>query len=222
MKQFLISSLLLLGCYFMSFSQQKQFEFGLHSGVNFNSARGYAFTGFKPGNLFGVHFGFDIHYKFSENFGVKAMPQIDQNGWAHRSLYFEGIPPSGPLQKGDALTRLAYLNLPVLATFTTGSRIKFTAGAGFFGGYLLEELLVIKADKSSGSTLSGSSSSSENYKSYNYGLSFNAGVIFPMSKRLNFQAGMLDNFGLANINKSGETIKTNALSAMVGMVFLCK
>jgi len=206
----------------MSFSQQKQFEFGLHSGVNFNSARGNAFTSIKPGILFGVHFGFDILYKFSENFSIKAMPQIDQNGWAHRSLYFEGITPTSPLQKGDALTRLTYLNLPLLATFTAGSKIKFTAGAGFFGGYLLEELLVIKAEKTSGSTMPGSSSSSDNYKPYNYGLSFNAGVMFPMSKRLKFQAGVLDNLGLANINKAGGDIKSNSFSAMLGIILQCK
>jgi len=216
MKQFLICSLLLLSCYFSSFSQQKQFEFGLHSGVNLNSARGNAFTGIKPGNLFGVHFGFDIGYKFSEHIGLRAMPQLDQNGWAFRSLYFE---PSLPLQKGDALSRLTYLNLPVTANYSFGRKIEYSLGVGLFGGLLLDELLIIKPDKASGSTLTHSSTSSENYKRLNYGLSISAGAQFPFSKRLKLSVAVLDNLGLANINKTGESIKTNALSAMLGIIF---
>lgn len=219
MKQFLISSLLLLSCYFTSFSQQKQFEFGLHSGVNLNSARGKAFTGLKPENLFGVHFGFDIGYKFSEHVGLKAMPQLDQNGWAFRSLYFEGIPPSSPLQKGDALSRLTYLNLPVTANYLFGRKIEYSLGVGLFGGLLLEELLIVRPDKASGSTLTHNSTSSENYKRLNYGLSICAGAQFPFSKRLKLSVALLDNLGLANINKTGESIKTNALSAMLGIIF---
>jgi hypothetical protein len=219
MKKLFTCSLLFACFYVSSFAQEKKFEFGLHAGLNLNTVRTDVFPGTQTGSLLGANFGFDLGFKCSEHFGIKAMPQIDQNGWAFRSVYLEGTPPGAPLQKGDILVRLAYLNLPVLAHYSFGEKVKFNAGAGGFAGLLIDNLLVTKPSKNSGPELHKTTSSSDSYKSLNYGLSFSAGVQLPLNKRLKLNLGLLENLGLASINKSGGSIRTNALTTMVGVIF---
>ena len=214
---FFIPFLLLFWCN-KSFSQQSRFEFGLHAGLNLNTARGNAYTSPKPDNLLGVHFGFDVDYKLSERFKLKAMPQLDVNGWVFRSLFFEGIPPDTVMQKGSAVTRLVYLNLPMTVNYSFGNKIEYDFGVGVFGGLLLDEKLIINQKIAPGQVIVRSSEDTDNYKRINFGLSISAGAKFPISERLKLNIGILKNLGLANINRTGGSIKTNALSAMLGVV----
>lgn len=218
MKSILFISLLLLFWCNKSFSQQSRFEFGLHAGLNLNTARGNAYTSPKPDNLLGVHFGFDVDYKLSERFKLKAMPQLDVNGWAFRSLFFEGIPPDTVMQKGSAVTRLVYLNLPMTVNYSFGDKIEYNFGVGVFGGLLLDEKLIINQKIAPGVVIVRSSDDTDNYKRINFGLSISAGAKFPISERLKLNIGILNNLGLANINRTGGSIKTNALSAILGVV----
>ena len=218
MKSILFISLLLLFWCNKSFSQQSRFEFGLHAGLNLNTARGKAYTSPKPDNLLGVHFGFDVDYKLSERFKLKAMPQLDVNGWAFRSLFFEGIPPDTVMQKGSAVTRLVYLNLPMTVNYSFGDKIEYNFGVGVFGGLLLDEKLIINQKIAPGVVIVRSSDDTDNYKRINFGLSISAGAKFPISERLKLNIGILNNLGLANINRTGGSIKTNALSAILGVV----
>lgn len=215
---FFIPFLLLLWCN-KSFAQQSRFEFGLHTGLNLNTARGNAYTSPKPDNLLGVHFGFDVDYKLSERFRLKAMPQLDVNGWAFRSLLFEGIPPDTVMQKGSAVTRLVYLNLPMTLNYSFGNKIEYNFGVGVFCGLLSDEKLIINQKVAPGVVRVRSSEDTDNYKRFNFGLSISANAKFPISQRLKLNIGLLENLGLANINRSGERLKTQALSAMCGVIF---
>ena len=219
MRLFFYTSFLVLFCCTKSFSQQTRFTFGIHSGGNLNTARGKAFSNAEPDNNFGLNIGLDVEFKLSKSFSLKAMPQIDRNGWAFKNLLLPGIPPATNFQKGSAVTRLIYLNLPVTANHVFGNKIRYHFGAGVFGGVLLNEKLTIQQKVTEGALLVASANYTNNYKRFNFGLAFNAGAQLPLTKSLKLNLGVLENFGLANINKKEGSIKTNSLSGIIGVVF---
>jgi len=222
MRPFFITSFLLLCCCSKSFSQQSPFTFGIHTGANLNSARGNGFPTGEPNNNTGLNFGLDLEYKLSQRFSLKAMPQIDRNGWQFRNLLFQGLSPATTLQKGSAVTRLIYLNLPVTANYFFGHRIKYYVGAGAFGGVLLNEKLTINQKVAEGAIIAASGTYTNYYKRLNFGLSFNAGAQFPLTKTVKLNLGLQENLGLVNIHKNAGSIRTNSLSCLVGVVFKSK
>jgi hypothetical protein len=200
-----------------SFAQQHKFEYGIQTALNINSAYGNAVTSEYKSTLTGFGAGVHLRYNATSHAGIKATLQFDQNGWSYRSVTFNGT-GLAPLNKGDVLYKLNYINLPVLATYSFGKKIIFTTGAGFFTGVLVSDHFTIKIKEPSPNTTTTKSSST---KSFNFGIAAEAGIQIPLQSKLKLDIGLHDTYGLTNTlinngpNKS--VIKTNVFSFIVGV-----
>ena len=200
-----------------SFAQQNKFEYGIQTALNINSANGNAVSSQYKSTLTGFGVGVHVQFKTGTRTGIKAVVQFDQNGWSYRSLTFNGTGLT-PLNKGDVLYKLNYINLPLLATYTFGKKIIFTTGAGFFTGALVSDHFTIKIKEPSPNITTTKSTST---KSFNFGIAAEAGIQIPLRSKLKLDIGLHDNYGLANtlINNSPNknVIKTNTYSFVVGL-----
>lgn len=215
MKRYLIVTLMLIAI--KSNAQKHNWEYGFQAGININSAYGTAVSKDYKSILPGLGIGGHIQYNLSNHIGITALPQYDQNGWSYRNLTFASASGNG-LDKGDVLMKRNYLNLPILATYTTGKKIKFTIGTGVFFGLLLSNHFIVKIKEP---TTSSTKSTSSSAKSFNFGITANAGIQIPLQQKLKLIIGIHNNYGLVNTNKTASaytsTIKTNALSLITGL-----
>lgn len=223
MKKNIFLSLILLSFFLFSSGQKNTIEFGFQSGLNLNSAYGNAINKDYKGVLTGLSIGGHFKVNMTKHFGLKAILSYDQYGWAYRSLTFEDSWGSG-LVKGDVLNKLNYLNLPILAEYSFGEKIKFNINGGVFFGYLLNNKMVIIIKEP---TVSNNESTSDNYKSANFGLSVGAGVQIPVTAKIKFDFGIRNSTGLTNIytsntNNNSSIIKTNSFLILAGVVFNIK
>lgn len=222
MKKYISLSLILVNLLLISKAQKNEIEYSFQSGVNINSAYGNGISKKEAGALTGLHIGGYIKIQKTKHFGLKAILAYDQNGWAYRSLTFEDN-NSTSLGTGDLLNKLNYLNLPLLAEYSFGDKIKFNLDAGIFVGYLLSNKMVIKIKEPVASTQKTSSSFR---RSANFGVSVGGGVQIPVSAKMKLDLGIQNNLGLLNIYKSATTntsnIKTNAFSVLCGITFSLK
>lgn len=202
-----------------SFAQQHKFEYGIQTALNINSVYGNAVTSQYKSTLTALGAGVHIRYNATAHTGIKAILNLDQNGWSYRNLSFAS-PGPGPLpfSIGDVFYKLKYINLPVMATYSAGKKIKLTAGAGIFAGVLISDDFTIKIKEPTPSTNTYESNST---KSFNFGIAAEAGIQIPLQSKLKLDIGLHDNYGLTNTlinngpNKS--VIKTNAFSFVVGV-----
>jgi Outer membrane protein beta-barrel domain len=215
MKRYFIAVLMLIAI--KSNAQKHNWEYGFQAGININSAYGTAVSKDYKSILTGFGIGGHIQYNLSNHIGITAMPQYDQNGWSYRNLTFEST-SGGVFDTGDILIKRNYQNLPILATYTTGQKIKFTIGTGVFFGLLLSNHFIVKIKEP---TTSSTKSNSSSAKSFNFGIAANAGIQIPLRQKLKLIIGIHDNYGLVNTNKTTppyiSTIKTNALSLITGL-----
>jgi len=220
MKKYLALSIFSVLVYTICMGQKNSMEFGIQGGVNFNSAYGNAVGNEYKSTLTGFNTGVHIKYKLSEQVAVKALLQFEQNGWAYRSLTFETNQGNNVLGKGDALHRLYYLNLPVLAAYSFGNTTKFNIAAGLFTGAMLTNQVVVRIKEPyAPNNTPTTKSKSDAFKSFNFGLCFGAGVQVPLSAKMNFITDLRYNHGLANISKGQSSIKTTAFSIQAGLSF---
>jgi hypothetical protein len=225
MKKNIFSSLILISLFLIGIAQKHTMEYGIQSGINVNSIYGNNSLKKYSSILTGLSIGGHFKINMNKHFGVKAILAYDQYGWALRSLVFEdnfGV----EIGKSDILSRLNYVNLPLLAEYSFGNKVKFNLDGGIFLGFLVSNKIITKVTEplqpgQSPKTIS----TSENNKATNFGMSFGAGLQIPVTHTIKLDFGVRDNLGLANIYKSqaaGSAIKTNAFSILAGVTFVIK
>jgi opacity protein-like surface antigen len=225
MKKNIFLSLIFISLFLFSKAQKHPMEYGFKSGLNLNTIHGN--TGFKKSAsvLTGLSVGGYFKINLNRHFGVKAILAYDQYGWALRSLVFADNFGT-EIGKTDVLIKLNYLNLPLLAEYSFGNKIKFNVDGGMFFGFLLGNKIITKVTESlQPGQAPKTISKSDNNKATNFGLSFGAGVQIPVTHTVKLDFGVRDNLGLANISKSQtvhSSIKTNAFSILAGITFKMK
>lgn len=216
-------TLILISIFGITFSQ-KSMEYGFLGGVNVNSTVGENF--FNKENLgvyVGKSFGGFFKINLSKQLGLKGMLQYDQNGFAFKGLTFEDVNGAAYPNTSNVILRNTYLNMPILAEYSFGKKLKINLNAGPFVGILLSSNLIFEKAKG---YLNGvqipRKQKSENYQSLNYGIALGANFSMSVTKKVNLQFGVNNNFGLAKIFKSGyleSKGKQNALSVLAGLSF---
>jgi hypothetical protein len=214
--------LVFIGLSFTGNAQKNKMAYGFSTGVNLNSAYGNEALKKYSGTMAGLHVGGYFKVSMNEHFGLKAILAYDQNGYIYRSLTFSDV-IGNDLGTGDLLEKLNYLNVPLLAEYTFGKKIKFYANAGVFAGYLLKYTIVRKIKEPVASVTKTTS----NYrKSLNFGLSAGTGLQIPLTTTIKLDFGLSNNLGLANIYKPESTekgtIRTNSFSILSGVTFNLK
>jgi opacity protein-like surface antigen len=168
-------------------------------------------TRFLTGGYFKVN--------LTNRFGIKTGLQYEENGWAYRSINFEGSNGS-IFQKSDVLYKLNYLSMQVLAEHSFGEKTIFYTNAGLFFSWLLNSKIVQKRIEPAGPD---SNSRSNSLTNFNAGIALGAGVQIPVSKKMKLYPGLINQIGLVNINKpeasSKSSLKTNSFAAVAGVSF---
>ena len=222
MKKYIFLSFLFLTISLCGRAQKNPIEFSFQTGVNINAVYGNSGLKKYTGTIAGLHVGVHFKMKMNRHFAIKALLAYDQNGMAYRSLTFTND-MGNDLGTGDLLEKLNYLNLPVVAEYSFGKKIKFKVDAGFFAGYLLKATAVQKIKEPVASTHTFALT---NRKAINFGISAGAGLQIPLTSKIKLDLGIRDNLGLANIYKpqasESGTIKTNSFSILAGLTFAIK
>lgn len=218
MKKLTASITLIFLLLFSANAQKKYWEYGIQSGANINSGRGTAIIKDKVDHLWGVAIGGHLKLNLSPDFGIKAMVQFDENGYAYRNLVFaDNI--GAAIGSSDLLIRLHYINIPVYAEFNSQGKIQFTGGAGIFMGLLVSSNAVTKVKVAPGNNNTAKVSY---IKSSNFGVTAGAGIKIPLNKKMKMYFDLRDNLGLSNINKpvsnaANSGIHTNTVSFLFGL-----
>lgn len=221
MKQILFT-LILINLLLVSKGQKAKIEYGFQSGLNISTAYGEGISKDYRRSLTGLHIGGHLKIKKTENWGFKVLMAYDEIGWKYESVVFEGS--TGNLfNYADILFKHNYLNMPVLAEYSFGKKIKVHVDGGVFLGVLLNNKMIIQY-KDPIPPNQEPESSSDYRKKTNYGLSLGAGIQIPIASKLKLDLDLRNSLGLANIYKSQASnvgnIKTNAFTIAAGLTFV--
>ena len=223
MKRILLS-LFLINLFIIGNGQKSKFEYGFQSGLNISSSYGDAFSQVKRGPLTGLHIGGHLKVTKTENWGFKFLVSYDNIGWIYKSLTLESNTSSTGLMNVDISIKLNYLNMPVLAEYSFGNKIKINVDGGFFLGILLNNKVITEVKEPIPPNQEPIlESSSIARKGTNFGLSLGSGVQIPIASRLTLDFNVRDNLGLTSINKSQSSysvgMKTNTFTISAGLSF---
>jgi hypothetical protein len=223
MTKYFLSHLLLLLATFTGTAQQHKVEYGFRGGINLNTAYGSGISKQYSGYTTGLSIGGHLKVNTSAHFGVKISPLYDVYGWAYRDLYLEDS--VNGLAKADVIFKPTYLNVPVLAEYTWGRKVKVSVGAGGFFGLLLSSRYVTKLKTPISGRPAVTKTNSESFKRFNAGLTGSVGVQVPLTSRMALSVHVQNATGLTNINKAPagapnmSDIKTLTFSALAGLRF---
>jgi hypothetical protein len=223
MLKYLFSFLLPVILSFTIKAQKHSFEYGLTGGVTINSASGSGVDLTKKSNFYGFSLGGQMKLNTSSQFGVRIIIEYAQLGWKFPSLTFAD---SVFLHPGSATFKMNYLNLPVMAEYSFGKKLKYHLDAGLFLGLLINNQIVIKLADTYPSNAGNTSFSSDSRNTFNYGFAGGMGVELPIRKNNSIHLNLRDMAGLANVNKltgsTGTKIFLNSLSATAGITWRIK
>jgi Outer membrane protein beta-barrel domain len=203
---------------------QKQMEYGLLTGVNLNTARGQNIFPKKDlGTYAGKSIGGFFKINLSKKFGIKTMLQYDQNGYKLKNISIEDPNGNTISNNGNVTIRNTYLNIPILAEYSVGEKVKVNFNAGPFIGIGLSNFIFYNID---GLSAIGEpfpkKQKSDSYKKFNLGLSLGVNVSVPINNKVDFNFGIKDNIGVTNIFKIipfDNTLHLNAFSVLGGVSF---
>jgi opacity protein-like surface antigen len=225
MKKNIFFSLIFISLFLNGKAQKYNLEYSFQSGLNLNTIHGKTNLKQSASVLTGLSVGGHFKINVNKHFGLKAAVAYDQYGWANRSLVFEDNLGT-EIGKSDVLSRLNYLNLPLLAEYSFGNKIKFNLDGGIFLGFLVSSKVITKVTESlQPGQAATTTSPSNSTKAINFGVAFGAGVQIPITNIFKLDFGVRDNLGLTNIGKSqtvNSSIKTNTFSILAGVTFVIK
>lgn len=202
-------------------AQKSKIEIGFQGGVNLNTVYGSGIDREVLGNTTGLSIGGNAKWNIIDRFGIRAQLSYDQMGYSLRNLYLEDS--VNGLAKADIRFKLNYLNLPVMAEFAFGRKVKFMIDAGGFIGVLLNSKALVNRVLPNGDHPFWYSSPSSGYKKLNAGIATGLGIQIPLVSKVALTINARNYTGLTNISKSsaGYTFsrKTMTFSFLSGLSF---
>ncbi|MCV9934169.1 PorT family protein [Flavobacterium sp. LS1R47] len=189
------------------FANAQEVKFGVKGGINLSTLTGdmedaSSKVGFQVGGF--------AEIKLSDKFSVQPELLYSTQGAKEKSNVFDA--DAMELVSADFTTKLAYINVPVMAKYYVAEKFSLEAGPqiGF---------LVSAKGKMSGGGDSQEEDIKDFYKSIDFGVNFGAGYDFTE----NLSAGVRYNLGLSNIleNEAGDNFKNknSVFSLSVGYKF---
>lgn len=162
----------------------------------------------------GVGFNYYLTPEFS--LGLKFLYEGKGSRGEFSALYYDedGQPFTRDIK---VRTNFDYLSLPITARYSFGNKIRFCGEAGTFVSYLLKQTESLEGLGTTPMNRTGW------FRQTDIGVSFGVSASFPMTKKVDLSASLLDNIGLVNISSilvsNNETIKTNSLIAFLGITY---
>jgi long-subunit fatty acid transport protein len=187
------------------FANAQEVKFGAKAGLNVSTLTGDVND---ASSRVGFHVGGFAEIKLSDKFSVQ--PELLYSAQGAKGSYneFDGM----DITSIDVTTKLAYINVPVMAKYYVAEKFSLEAGPqiGF---------LVSAKEKYSAGGDSAEEDVKDAYKSIDFGVNFGAGYDFTE----NLSVGVRYNLGLSNIAKNEEgdntKIKSSVFSLSVGYKF---
>lgn len=199
-------------------AQNHSLEYGFTGGLTINSSSGSGVEGTKQSNFTGMSIGGQVKLNTSHQFGFRMIAEFAQLGWKYPSLTFAD---SANLYKGSVTFKMSYFNVPIMAEFSFGRKLRYYFDGGLFVGVLLKSQNITKLPGSP--TPNTTSTSSDYRKKINYGLAGGIGLELPLSSKMNIHLSCRDMAGLANVYKQagfpGTKIILNSLSVNTGIAW---
>lgn len=222
MTKHLLIILILSGLSFSGKSQTTKFEYGFQIGLNNNYFIGRGLNKDHNSILTGLSVGGHVKMKTSEHFGLKILLSYDQNGYAYRSLTLENSTSTG-FVKADVLSRHNYINMPVLAEYSFGSKVTINFDAGAFIGVMLNSQVITKYKQPLPPGQQAElRSSSNNYHPLNYGISLGLGIQIPVASKIKLDFDLRNHTGLDNVvklNRNNRRQDANCFAILGGLSF---
>jgi len=158
--------------------------------------------------------GIGLAYRLTENSYINTKVLYERKGG---KLDFT-LRDANNQSTGDGSTRAAfdYITIPVQWRYETGNKIRFQAGAGIYGAYLLQQSYITRAKNLP--EADNTMVATDYYQRFDFGASVSATTYIPLNESLKLAIGVNDNFGLINADKKTSTdIKHNSLSLTTGI-----
>ncbi len=219
MKKAFVVGLLFL-C-FAATAQKMRIEYGFQGGINLNTVYGSGISKDIKGNITGLSIGGNAKWNKTDWFGIRVQLSYEQMGYALRNLYLEDS--VNGLAKADVRLKLNYLNLPVMAEFAFGKKVKFLVDAGGFIGVLLSSRATVLRVLPNGTHSFWYSFSSTGYKGLNAGFATGIGTQIPLTSKIALSLNARNYAGLTNTSNSSAgynfSRKTMTFSFLSGLSF---
>lgn len=197
---FLLS--ILFPFFIKSINAQGNWAVGLHIGENFTSLTGDADSEYRLGFTAGAHAS---HYLL-ENLVLRLEVNFERKG-ADRIL-----PPDPFVADVPAEIRLDYLTLPVLLRYSTGKKVKWTAGGGIAVSYLMKETIDLEGVVAV---------QTDDFRRVDTDLVTCAGLGYPINDKITLGFELRGIFGLVEVERNQGTAmqlgRNVAWGALVGI-----
>lgn len=212
----------------LAMSQNSEFSYGFHSGLNYSQLSKGHFPGevdSKKPMIF-VTLGAKAAYQLNDRFKINVELNYERKSSKTESeIEVRNDPENPQMYINDSFQwNLDYLIMPVTAQYCFSDENSFYLNGGIFMGYLLNA----KIKYSSDSTLSDFPNSDEidlnsNLKKFDYGLVVGLGKNFQWGNDKNLYLELRENFGLNNISDMNSgfytDVKTNGINLVLGVMF---
>lgn len=208
-----------------TFSQESKIKYSFQGGVNHSNFRGGLYFGkdkFSVAYLFGASFEYQIKEKLALKVDVNYERKIKQT---NNVIEIIGNGSFDPIDNNSGIYNFVntsfsnYIVLPILIKYNFSEKDSFYLNGGPFLGFLLNSgiktNLVLDGEETSAST------TTNDYKTLDVGVSFGIGKEFNLSDKNKIYIELRDNLGLLNTNKlmsryHNNEIMTNSINFIVG------
>ncbi len=194
-----------------------RWEIGLNGGVNFTNVNGFNHNNIQARN--GRLYGGTLIYHFSKMFAFKTDIDFENKGWTLNS-YTADLPDiNGNIQNltTNLNQELDYFDIPAFLHIGFGNRFKFDLNLGSYFAFLMNNRTFYT--DATGKEIDVVLNELSNYKSFDFGLTYGAGIDYVLSKRISVGFDVLVEQGLAPLQE-GSDIKNQSLDFDIGINYL--
>ena len=197
-------------------AQSYRMNVGTEGGVSLAGLRGNALITDGSRLRLGFSGGVFAQYNFPRHFALRTGCYFERKGSAFE-LTFTDINGT-PIATINGKENFDYLTVPLLFRYSFGEKINCFVNAGPYIGFLLKQTEYTEAFQNvPESTIDRTA----NFVDTETGVSFGAGVNYPVNEKYMFSFEVRNNLGLTNVSAlpilGGDVIKTNALNFLFGI-----
>jgi hypothetical protein len=195
--------------------QSNRFDVGMEGGISLASLRGNALVYEGHHSRMGYIGGLFGQYNFPRHFSIRTGCYFERKGSSLKLSFVDmNGTPVGTMRGRESFD---YITVPLLFRYNFGKKINCFVNAGPFVGFLLKQTEYTEALLN---IPESTSDRTANFQETEAGVSFGAGINYPVSEKYMFSFEVRNNLGLTNVSAlpilGGDVIKTNALNFLVG------
>ncbi|MBL0340717.1 MAG: PorT family protein [Bacteroidetes bacterium] len=195
---------------------QREMVFGAEVGGGIRRWYGEKSINNLDGIAFSYTAGLSIRYQFSKKLAVATAVAFERKGAIFKAMFTNNF--------GDEIGRklkynLDYVTVPLNIVVVFNSKLKPFISAGPYISYLRNSKLKVDIPYQGVLTID----QDDQYKKFDYGISFGGGVIIPFGEQIGLSLQLRDNLGLVEIEEpsiyGSSEIKNNTVHFLAGFIY---